>query len=120
MPRNLATVLVTIGIIILLLAILVPVCLLSFEQIKMFLHKLPHYIDNFDEYLLKLPFLKSFHFIANDADDVMEQISLSSSEILSKVMDIGKYAGTVFMYLFVFLSMPGLCCCTGAFSSCSE
>ena len=101
MPRHITTILVTFAIIILLLAIFVPVFLLSFEQIKMFLHKLPHYIDNFDEYLLKLPFLSKFHFLANDADDVMEQLSLSSSELLSRAMDIGKYAGTVCMYLFV-------------------
>ncbi|MBR2524854.1 AI-2E family transporter [bacterium] len=101
MNRHLATVLVTFIITFIILAILVPVCLLSFEQIKTFMHKLPHYIDHFDEYLLGLPLLKQFHFLANDADDVMEQISLSSSDVLSKVMDIGAYAGTAFMYMFV-------------------
>lgn len=101
MNRHLATVLVTFVITFIILAILVPVCLLSFEQIKTFMHKLPYYIDHFDEYILGLPFLKQFHFLANDADDVMEQISLSSSDVLSKIMDIGTYAGTAFMYMFV-------------------
>lgn len=101
MNRHLATVLVTFAIILVILAIFIPVCLLSFEQIKIFLHKLPHYIDNFDEYILGLPFLNKFHFLANDADDIMEQISLSSSDILSNIMDIGKYASSALMYTFV-------------------
>ena len=100
-PRHAAAVLVAALSLLIILAIFVPVCIMSIEQIKIFLHKLPHYLDNFDEYILGLPILNHFGFLANDADDIMEQLSLSSSDVLNKAMDAGKYIGSFIMYLLV-------------------
>ena len=49
LPRGIATELVTAGILILILLIFVPVCMVAIDQISIFIHKLPNYIDNFDE-----------------------------------------------------------------------
>lgn len=101
MPRSIAATLVMVALILILAAIFIPVCIMSAGQINLFLHKLPWYIDNFDEYVLGLPILKQFNFLANDADNIMEQISLSSSDIITHAMDIGKSIGASFLYLFV-------------------
>ena len=101
LPRGIATDIVTIGILSLILAILIPICILSFEQISMFLDKLPNYIDNFDEFIFGLPILKNFHFLANDADNIMDQLSLSSSELFTHAIDIGKNISKSCMYLVV-------------------
>ena len=63
--------------------------------------KLPNYIDNFDEFLFGIPFLKQFHFLANDADLFMEQMSMSTSDLVSHAIDIGKCVGKACMYLLV-------------------
>ena len=101
LPRGIATDLVTLVIIILILAIFIPICIISFGQISMFISKLPNYIDNFDEFIFSIPFLKQFHFLANDADNLMEQVSLSSTGLFSDVIDIGKYVAKCCMYLVV-------------------
>ena len=101
LPRGIATDIVTAGILIVFLAIFIPVCALSFEQISMFFDKLPNYIDNFDEFIFSIPFLKQFHFLANDADNFMEQVSLSSSDLITHAIDIGKNIGKGLMYLMV-------------------
>lgn len=99
--RGIATEIVTAGILVLILAIFIPVCMLSFEQISIFMNKLPNYIDNFDEFIFGIPLLKHFHFLANDADNFMEQVSLSSSDLLSHAIDIGKCIGKASMYLII-------------------
>lgn len=86
LPRGVATELVTAGIILLILLIFIPLCVLSFEQVSIFMDKLPKYIDNFDEFLFGIPFLKQFHFLANDADHFMEQMSISSSDLVSLLL----------------------------------
>lgn len=101
LPRGIATELVTAGIILLILLIFIPLCVLSFEQVSIFMDKLPKYIDNFDEFLFGIPFLKQFHFLANDADHFMEQMSISSSDLVSHAIDIGKCIGKASMYLLV-------------------
>ena len=101
LPRGIATDIVTAAILITVLAVFIPVCILSFEQISIFIKKLPAYIDNFDEFLFGFPILKQFHFLANDADNVMEQLSMSSSDILTHAVDIGKCVGKATMYLIV-------------------
>lgn len=101
LPRGIAADIVTAGIIFLILLIFIPVCMISFEQISIFMDKLPNYIDNFDEFIFGIPFLKQFHFLANDADNFMEQISLSSSDLLSHAVDVGKFIGKACMYLLV-------------------
>ena len=98
-PRGIATEIVTAGIILLMLLIFIPLCILSFEQVSIFMDKLPNYIDNFDEFLFGIPFLKQFHFLANDADLFMEQMSMSSSDLVSHAIDIGKCVGKACMYL---------------------
>jgi len=65
--------------------------------------KLPKYIDNFDEFIFGIPILKQFHFLANDADSFMEQLSLSSSDLISHAIDIGKGIGKACMYMVVSL-----------------
>ena len=101
LPRGIATDIVTAAILLLILAIFIPVCILSFEQISIFMDKLPSYIDNFDEFIFGIPFLKQFHFLANDADNFMEQMSMSSSDLVSHAIDIGKCIGKASMYLLV-------------------
>ena len=101
LPRGIATEIVTAGIILLMLLIFIPLCILSFEQVSIFMDKLPNYIDNFDEFLFGIPFLKQFHFLANDADLFMEQMSMSSSDLVSHAIDIGKWVGKACMYLLV-------------------
>ena len=101
LPRGIATDIVTAGIILLILLIFIPVCMISFEQIRIFMDKLPGYIDNFDEFIFGIPFLKQFHVLANDADNIMEQMSMSSSELVNHAIDIGKSIGKAFMYLIV-------------------
>ncbi len=101
LPRGVATELVTAGIILLILLIFIPLCILSFEQVSIFMDKLPNYIDNFDEFLFGIPFLKQFHFLANDADLFMEQMSMSTSDLVSHAIDIGKCVGKACMYLLV-------------------
>ena len=83
------------------MAILIPISILSFEQISIFLDKMPNYIDNFDEFIFGIPILKNFHFLANDADNIMEQLSMSSSELLTHAVDIGKYISKACMYVVV-------------------
>jgi len=101
LPRGVATDIVTAGLIFLILLIFIPVCMIAFEQISIFMDKLPSYIDNFDEFIFGIPFLKQFHFLANDADNFMEQMSLSSSELVNHAIDIGKVIGKACMYLIV-------------------
>ena len=101
LPRGIATDIVTAGILILMLLIFIPICILSFEQISMFVDKLPKYIDNFDEFVFNIPLLKSFHFLAKDADSLMEQLSISSSDLITHAVDIGKCIGKSCMYLIV-------------------
>jgi len=101
LPRGIATDIVTFGIILVLLGIFIPICILSFEQISVFVHKLPHYINHFDEFIFNIPFLKRFHFLANNADNLMEDLSLSSSYILSHAFDIGKCVTKWCMYSIV-------------------
>ncbi len=101
LPRGIATDIVTLGILILILAVFVPVCILSFNQISMFIDKLPTYIDNFDEFIFGLPVLKNLHFLADDADSIMGQLSISSSELFTHAIDIGKNIGKACMYLLV-------------------
>ena len=101
LPRGIATDIVTAGIILLILAIFIPVCMLSFEQISIFMDKLPTYIDNFDEFIFGIPFLNQFHFLAHDADSFMEQMSMSSSDLVNHAIDIGKCVGRACMYLLV-------------------
>ena len=101
LPRGVATDIVTAGLILLILMIFIPVCMIAFEQISIFMDKLPNYIDNFDEFIFGIPFLKQFHFLANDADNFMEQMSLSSSELVNHAIDIGKVIGKACMYLIV-------------------
>ena len=101
LPRGIATDIVTAGILLLMLAVFIPVCILSFEQISMFMDKLPNYIDHFDEFIFGIPILKQFHFLANDADNLMEQMSMSSSDLVTHAIDIGKVVGKTCMYLIV-------------------
>ena len=101
LPRGVATEIVTTGVLLLILAVFIPVCILSFEQISIFMNKLPGYLDNFDEFLFGIPVLKQFHFLASDADSFMEQISMSSSDILTHAVDIGKNISRLIMYLIV-------------------
>lgn len=101
MNRKTASALVIGLALLIIVAVFVPVCIVSFEQIKMFISKLPNYIDNFDEYLFSLPILKSFNFLANDADSIMEEMSLSSADIFSSAIDIGKSIGTSCVYLMI-------------------
>ena len=101
LPRGIATDLVTIAIIILTLGIFIPICIISFGQISVFMSKLPNYIDNFDEFIFSIPFLKQFHILANNADNLMEQVSMSSTDLVSRVIDIGKYIARSGMYLVV-------------------
>ena len=101
LPRGIATDIVTAGIILLILAIFIPVCILSFEQISIFMDKLPTYIDNFDEFIFGIPFLNQFHFLAHDADSFMEQMSMLSSDLVNHAIDIGKCVGRACMYLLV-------------------
>ena len=101
LPRGIAADIVTAGILLLCLAILIPISILSFEQISIFLDKMPNYIDNFDEFIFGIPILKNFHFLANDADNIMEQLSMSSSELLTHAVDIGKYISKACMYVVV-------------------
>ncbi len=101
LPRGIAAEIVTAGLLIILLCIFVPVCIVAFEQISLFISKLPEYIDNFDEFIFRAPILNKFHFLANNADNFMEQISLSSSDLLTQAVDIGKCIGKSFMYLIV-------------------
>ena len=101
LPRGIAADIVTAGIILLILLIFIPVCMISFEQVSIFMDKLPKYIDNFDEFIFGIPFLKQFHFLANDADNFMEQISMSSSDLVNHAIDIGKCVGKACMYLIV-------------------
>ena len=101
LPRGVAADIVTAGILLIILAIFIPVCILSFEQISIFMDKLPGYIDNFDEFIFGIPFLKQFHFLANDADNFMEQMSMSSSDLVNHAIDIGKCIGKACMYLLV-------------------
>ena len=75
--------------------------MLSFEQISIFMTKLPNYIDNFDEFIFGIPLFSKFHFLANDADSFMEQLSVSSSDLLSHAIDIGKGIGKACMYMVV-------------------
>ena len=103
MPRTLATILVTLGILVVVLTIFIPVCELSYEQIKVFADKLPEYIDNLDEYIFSLPLLKHFSFLAGDANNLMAKVSLSSEDMLQRMMDIGKNIGSAFIYIFVSL-----------------
>ena len=99
--RGVATDIVTAGILILILAIFIPVSLLCFEQISIFIDKFPNYIDNFDEFIFNIPILKQFHFLANDADNFMAQMSISSADLLSHAIDIGKCVGKACMYIIV-------------------
>lgn len=101
LPRWVATEIVTAGILLLILAIFIPISLLSFEQINVFIRKLPDCIDNFDEYIFRLPVLHNFHFLANNADNIMEQLSLSASDLFTHAIDIGKIIGKSCMYLIV-------------------
>ena len=101
LPRGIATDIVTAGVILLILAVFIPVVILSFEQVSIFMDKLPTYIDNFDEFIFGIPFLKQFHFLANDADSFMEQMSMSSSDLVNHAIDIGKSIGKTCMYLLV-------------------
>ncbi len=101
LPRGFATNLVTSGILLLILAIFIPVCFLAIEQIRSFIIKLPGYIDNFDEFLFSIPFLKDFHFLADDADSIMSQISMSSSDILTHALDVGKSIAKTFVYTII-------------------
>lgn len=101
--RIAATYLVLSIALLLILAIFVPVCIISLDQIKIFLYKLPKYIDNFDEYVLTLPLLEHFKFMATDFDSLMEQISISSSEVFSNALDVGKQICTSCMYFLISL-----------------
>ncbi len=99
--RGIATDIVTIGILLVILAVLIPIGLLAFEQISHLMDKLPHYIDNFDEFVFGLPVLKNFKFLASDVDSIMDQVSLSATDILSRFVDIGKCVAQGCMYLIV-------------------
>lgn len=101
LPRYIATDIVTASILIIILGVLVPICILSFEQISIFMDKLPKYIDNFDKFIFGIPLLKQFHFLANDADNLLEQVSISSVGLLSHAIDIGKYVAKCCMYLVI-------------------
>lgn len=103
MSRGKATCLIMGGVLVLISAIFIPLLVLSFQQINAFFIKLPAYIDNLDEYLLELPVLKQFDFLASDADTIMENISLSSADLIGKAVDTGKNIGSFLMYLFVSL-----------------
>ena len=101
LPRGIATDIVTAGILIIILAIFIPISIMASDQISMFIDKLPVYIDNFDEFLFNFPILKNFPFLASDADTVMEQISISYSDIFAHAIDIGKYVSKICVYLIV-------------------
>lgn len=101
LSRGIATEIVTAGVLILMLAVFIPVCIVSFDQISIFINKLPNYIDNFDEFIFSIPFLKQFHFLANDADSFLEQVSMSSSDLFSHALDIGAFIAKAGMYLIV-------------------
>ena len=100
-PRTLAAVIVIFLITFLFAIIFIHVFISSTEQIKTFLYKLPHYIDNVDEYVFSLPVVKNFSFLSGDVDNIMEQISLSSGDVIQKIVDIGKNISSAFIYLIV-------------------
>ena len=101
LPRGIATELVTAGILFLILLIFIPVCMVAIDQIRKKKKKLPNYIDNFDEFIFKFPFLKHFNFLADDADNLMEKLSLSSADLFNHVIDIGKIIGQSIVFLIV-------------------
>ena len=101
LPRKISAEFVTAAILILVLSIFIPVCMVAFEQISIFITKLPKYIDNFDEFIFGLPLLKQFNFFADNADNFMEQMSISSADILAQAVDIGKGIGQTCIYLLV-------------------
>lgn len=99
--RKLATFIVMTGVLAIILGIFIPLFAVAFEQIRILLTKIPNYIDNFDEYMFSLPVLKHLQFLGNNADSFMEQISMTSAELLTHVFDIGKYLTHVFMYFLI-------------------
>lgn len=101
MPRNIAAIIVTSISLLIIIAVFIPVCIITIEQIKIFLYKLPKYIDSFDEYIFTLPVLNQFTFLAPDTDNLMEQISISSTDILANAINIGKSISSFFMYFLV-------------------
>lgn len=101
LPRRVAANIITAGILILILAIFIPICILSVEQVSILMNKLPKYIDNFDEYIFSLPLFQHFNFFADNADNFMEQISMSSSDLLSQAVNIGTSISKALVYLVV-------------------
>ena len=57
--------------------------------------------NNVDEYVFSLPVVRNFSFLSGDVDNIMEQISLSSSDVIQKIVDIGKNISSAFIYLIV-------------------
>ena len=103
LPRGIATNIVTAGILLLILAISIPVAILAVEQIRSFVVKLPGYIDNLDEFIFSIPLLNQLHFLADDADNLMAQVSMSSSDILTHAIDVGKAICKTVVYTIISL-----------------
>ena len=101
MPRKIAVNVVMGGALAIVLAVFIPICIMSFEQISIFINKLPRYIDNFDEFIFGIPIFNQCNFLADSADSFMEQMSMSSSDLISHAVDIGKCIGQACMYLLV-------------------
>lgn len=101
--RNLACILVLLEVFIIFLLIVIPVIVLSANEIKSFCIQFPKYIDEIDDVFLALPFVKSLGINQPDMDIVVSSIAKYSSSILTNVVSIGKNVGSAVVYFVMIL-----------------
>ena len=101
MSRHMAAFLVLSLLSVIILAIFVPVCIISAEEIKLFALSFPKYVDKIDDYLLTVPFFSSMNISSADLEEMASSASSSSADIINNIINMGKNIGTAFVYLVV-------------------
>lgn len=101
MPRNLAATIVLFLLTLIILAVFIPVCIISTEEIKAFAVSFPKHVDMIDDYIAKIPFVTDFHISTMDMSDIASSASASSADMINNIINIGKNIGSAFVYLIV-------------------
>ena len=102
--RKTASLTILTGVIVLMLAFLIPALVLSGQEIKTFAISFPQYIDTIDDKLFaSFPFLKNILIHPMDMDKIFSSLSVYAAQYMENIVDIGKNIGTALVYMIISL-----------------
>ena len=102
LSRKTASILVLSATFAVILGFLIPVIILSGQEIKSFAVSFPEYIDSIDDRLIaNFPFLKDLFMKPVDMNNLFTALSGYASQYLDNVVDIGKNVGSALVYMII-------------------